>query len=93
VREDITLRTAETVTIEVVLALGVVEETVTVSAAQTQIETNESTIAQTIENRRSSELPLNGRQVRMLMQLTAGTLFTQTTFRATGFSGTRAWPT
>jgi hypothetical protein len=27
----------------------------------------------------------------MLMQLTAGTLFTQTTFGATGFSGTRAW--
>jgi len=27
----------------------------------------------------------------MLMQLTAGTLFTQTTFGATGLSGTRAW--
>ena len=27
----------------------------------------------------------------MLLQLTAGTLFTQTTFGATGFSGTRAW--
>ena len=27
----------------------------------------------------------------MLMQLTAGTIFTQTTFGATGFSGTRAW--
>ena len=27
----------------------------------------------------------------MIMQLTAGTLFTQTTFGATGFSGTRAW--
>ena len=38
-----------------------------------------------------SELPLNGRQVYMLLQLTAGTLFTQTTFGATGFSGTRAW--
>lgn len=91
VREGITLRTAETVTINIALSLGAIEETVTVSAATTQIETNESTIAQTIENKRISELPLNGRQVYMLMQLTAGTLFTQTTFGATGFSGTRAW--
>jgi carboxypeptidase family protein len=91
VREGITLRTAETVTVNIPLALGAVEETVTVSAASSAVESNESTTAQTIENKRISELPLNGRQVYMIMQLTAGTLFTQTTFGATGFSGTRAW--
>jgi hypothetical protein len=91
VREGITLRTAETVTVNIPLALGAVEETVTVSGASSAVESNESTIAQTIENKRISELPLNGRQVYMIMQLTAGTLFTQTTFGATGFSGTRAW--
>ena len=91
VREGITLRTAETVTINIQLAVGAVEETITVSAASSAIESNESTISQTIENKRISELPLNGRQVYMLMQLTPGTLFTQTTFGATGFSGTRAW--
>ena len=91
VREGITLRTAETVTVNLSLSMGAVEETVTVSAATTNIESNESTIAQTIENKRISELPLNGRQVYMLAQLTAGTIFTQTTFGATGFSGTRAW--
>ncbi len=91
VREGITLRTAETVTINIPLAIGAVEETITVSAASSAIESNESTVSQTIENKRISELPLNGRQVYMMMQLTAGTLFTQTTFGATGFSGTRAW--
>ena len=91
VREGLTLRTAETVTVNVTLSVGAVEETVTVSAATSNIESNESTISQTIENKRISELPLNGRQVYMLLQLTAGTLFTQTTFGATGFSGTRAW--
>ena len=91
VREGITLRTAETVTVDVQLAVGGLEETITVSAAASAIESNESTIAQTIENKRISELPLNGRQVYMLMQLTPGTIFTQTTFGATGFSGTRAW--
>ena len=87
VREGITLRTAETVTINIPLAIGAVEETITVSAASSAIESNESTISQTIENKRISELPLNGRQVYMMMQLTPGTLFTQTTFGATGFSG------
>jgi len=91
IRDGITLRTAETVTVNLSLSMGAVEETVTVSAATTNIESNESTIAQTIENKRISELPLNGRQVYMLAQLTAGTIFTQTTFGATGFSGTRAW--
>jgi hypothetical protein len=91
VREGITLRTAETVTINIALAVGTLEETVTVSAAASATESNESTVAQSIENKRITELPLNGRQVYMLMQLTAGTLFTQTTFGATGFSGTRAW--
>jgi hypothetical protein len=90
-REGLELHTAETVTVNVPLVVGTLEETVTVSAQTTAIESNESTIAQTIENKRISELPLNGRQVYMLMQLTAGTIFTQTTFGATGFSGTRAW--
>jgi hypothetical protein len=91
VREGLSLRTAETVTVNAVLSTGAVEETVTVSAATSNIESNESAISQTIENKRIAELPLNGRQVYMLLQLTSGTLFTQTTFGATGFSGTRAW--
>ena len=91
VRDGLTLRTAETVTLAIPLSVGGLEETVTVSAQASAIESNESTISQTIENKRISELPLNGRQVYMLTQLTAGTLFTQTTFGATGFSGTRAW--
>ncbi len=90
-REGIELHTAETVTVNIQLGIGAVEETITVSAATSAVESNESTFAQTIENKRITELPLNGRQVYMLMQLTAGTLFTQTTFGATGFSGTRAW--
>ena len=91
VREGLTLRTAETITVNVELPIGAIEETVSVTAAASHIESNETAIAQTIENKRLSELPLNGRQVYMLLQLTSGTIFTQTTFGATGFSGTRAW--
>src|SRR5262245_16198336 len=91
VRDGIVLHTAETATIAIKLELGRVEETVTVSAALSELETNQSVLSQTMDNKKVSELPLNGRQVYMLLQLTSGTLFTQQTFGATGFSGTRAW--
>jgi len=91
VRDGLTLRTAETITLNIELPIGAVEETVTVTGATSHVESNETAISQTIENKRISELPLNGRQVYMLLQLTSGTLFTQTTFGASGFSGTRAW--
>jgi hypothetical protein len=84
VREAIVLRTAETGTVNVQLQLGDVEETVTVVGGLSAVESNQSTLAQTMENKRVSELPLNGRQVYMLLQLTAGTFFTQTTFGSTG---------
>ena len=91
VREGIVLHTAETATIAVKLELGRVEETVTVRAGISAVESNQGVLSQTMDNKKVSELPLNGRQVYMLLQLTAGTLFTQQTFGATGFSGTRAW--
>lgn len=93
VRGGVVLRTADTVTVNISLSLGSVEETVTVSGMLSETETNQSTLGQAMENKRVAELPLNGRQVYMLLQLTAGTLFTQTTFGSTGFSGTRAWDT
>ncbi|PYR53671.1 MAG: hypothetical protein DMF91_28010, partial [Acidobacteria bacterium] len=91
VREGIVLHTAETATVNVQLALGAVEETVNVVGGLTEVETNQSVLSQTMDNKKVSELPLNGRQVYMLLQLTSGTLFTQQTFGASGFSGTRAW--
>ena len=62
VREGLTLRTGETVTLSIQLVVGALEETLTVSAHASALESNESTIAQTIENKRISELPLNGRR-------------------------------
>jgi hypothetical protein len=91
VRDGIVLHTAETATVNIQLGLGEVAETITVTAGLTEVETNQSVLSQTMDNKKVSELPLNGRQVYMLTQLTPGTLFTQQTFGATGFSGTRAW--
>jgi len=91
VRDGIVLHTAETAAIGIKMELGNLEETVTVSAGLSAVESNQGVLSQTMDNKKVSELPLNGRQVYMLLQLTAGTLFTQQTFGASGFSGTRAW--
>jgi hypothetical protein len=91
VRGGLVLHTAETATVAVKMDVGALEETITVTAGLSEVETNQSVLSQTMDNKKVSELPLNGRQVYMLLQLTSGTLFTQQTFGATGFSGTRAW--
>jgi outer membrane receptor protein involved in Fe transport len=91
VRGGLILHTAETATIAVKMDVGALEETVTVTAGLSEVETNQSVLSQTMDNKKVSELPLNGRQVYMLLQLTSGTLFTQQQFGASGFSGTRAW--
>jgi hypothetical protein len=91
VRDGIVLHTAEIATVNVQLSLGAIEETVNVVGGLTEVETNQSVLSQTMDNKKVSELPLNGRQVYMLLQLTSGTLFTQQQFGASGFSGTRAW--
>src|SRR5262245_39176317 len=93
VREGVVLRTAERATVDITLAVGNLDQTVTVTEELGNSNTDASTLGQVMENKRVSELPLNGRQAFMLLQLTAGTLFTQTTFGSTGFSGTRAWDT
>src|SRR5437762_1048857 len=63
VREGIVLRTAETVTLHIALTLGALEESVTVVGRTSEIETNQSVLSQTMDNKKVSELPLNGRQV------------------------------
>src|SRR5256885_13099120 len=63
VREGIVLHTAEIATINVQLALGAIEETVNVVGGLTEVETNQSVLSQTMDNKKVSELPLNGRQV------------------------------
>jgi Carboxypeptidase regulatory-like domain len=49
------------------LEVGAVSENVSVSAAASMVETKENTVAQVIEERRITELPLNGRQATQLI--------------------------
>lgn len=92
-RSGVVLNVGDKVTVNISLEVGDVAETVTVSAEILNTETSRSVLGQLMDNKGVSELPLNGRQVFMLMQLSSGVIFTQKQFGATGFSGTRAWDT
>jgi hypothetical protein len=54
------------------MAVGSTAETVTVSPSTTVIETRESQIGQTVDQKRIEDLPLNGRDVSSLVQLAPG---------------------
>jgi hypothetical protein len=93
VRTGISLEVGDRATVNMPLQVGQQTESVTVTAELAAIDTDRSVTNQLMDNKAVSELPINGRQVFMLMQLSAGTVFTQQQFGASGFSGTRAWDT
>src|SRR5262245_43804144 len=73
------------------LEAGQLQETVTITGDQQLIQTETAARGQNFDEAKVQELPLNGRQVYMLLNLTPGVVFTQEQFGATGFSGTRGW--
>ncbi len=93
VRTGVTLNVGDRATINIALEIGAQAESVTVTADLLTTDTDRSVLSQLMDNKGVSELPLNGRQIFMLVQLSSGTIFTQQQFGASGFSGTRAWDT
>ncbi len=75
------------------LEVGESTQKVTVTSAPPVIDTTSASQNAVLTGREIENLPLNGRQVYMLMGTTPGSQFTQETFGATGFSGTRGWDT
>lgn len=90
-RENITLMVADKVDLPLVLELGKVSEQVTVTAEVEVVQTADASGGMNFDSMMTSEYPLSGRQVYMLMDLTPGVLFTQEEFGTTGHSGTRNW--
>jgi len=61
-------------TININLSVGAVAETVSVVADAVEVDTRTATLNTVINQKQIGELPLNGRNVLQLMQLTPGTL-------------------
>ncbi len=73
------------------LEVGATTEQVTVTSAPPELETTTGSGNNLIPERELEAVPLNGRQVYMLIGTTPGSQFLQTQFGANGYSGTRGW--
>jgi hypothetical protein len=72
VKTGVTLDTSAKVSVDAVLVAGGLEETITVSADSTPLQTNTGQVAKTIEAKQIQELMLNGRNPFMLALLKPG---------------------
>ncbi len=90
-RENITLLVAEKLDLPLTLQVGNISQTITVAAEASPLQNADASGGLNFDSLQTSELPLNGRQVYMLMDLSPGVLFTQEQFGSSGYSGTRGW--
>jgi hypothetical protein len=73
------------------LQVGTIRETMEVTTAPALLETENASGGTIIDEKTLQNVPVNGRQVYMLIGTVPGSQFTQTTFGPGGFSGTRGW--
>jgi hypothetical protein len=71
-RPNILLRANENIQADAALQIGNVQETVTVDAQASQVDTRSATLNHTVDSRRVVELPLNGRNPADLVLLAPG---------------------
>ena len=90
-KADLTLLDSDKIVLPFQLEVGEVNQEVTVTATSDVLATGDASGGVNFDSTLTSELPLNGRQVYMLMSLSPGVMFTQEQFGASGYSGTRGW--
>lgn len=71
-RQGLTLAVDQIARLDFVMEVGQMSESVSVTAETPRLEQETSSLGQVIENKRIVEMPLNGRNVMSLIQLTAG---------------------
>jgi hypothetical protein len=72
VRSGAELTAADTITVDIQLKLGDVQQTIQVQAEASQIQTQNATVSSLITSQQVAEMPLNERSFTNLLQLTAG---------------------
>ncbi|HZY62317.1 MAG TPA: TonB-dependent receptor [Edaphobacter sp.] len=92
-RPGLILDVAQKINLNISLTPGGETETVTVNTNPIELATTDASGGTVMDPEKVQNLPLNGRQVYMLLSLTPGVRFTQTQFGAGGYSGTRGWDT
>ena len=72
--EDVALRVAQTVSVNVTLQVGSVTESIAVHAGRALLEVSDASLSQVIDDKQVLELPINGRNVMQLVSLSAGVI-------------------
>lgn len=90
---NLVLQVSGTVDLPVKLKVSSNANEVTVSTEEFNLATADASGGTVLDPEKVQNIPLNGRQVYQLIQLTPGAVFTQTQFGAGGFSGNRGWDT
>ncbi len=91
VQENVVVLAAQSRGVNFKLQVGSVSQAVTVTSTPPIIETASGSGGTVLQTRQVENLPLNGRQVYMLVRTTPGSQFLQQQFGASGYSGTRGW--
>lgn len=91
VQHNVVLQASQSYGLNFTLQVGATTQSVTVTAAPPQINTSSGSGGTMLTDRTIQSLPLNGRQIYMLIGTTPGSQFLQTQFGASGYSGTRGW--
>lgn len=76
-RQAITLAVGDKVNVDISMEVGALSESATVTAELTGVESNQSVMGQLMNSKAVAELPINGRQIFLLLPLSAGVLFTR----------------
>jgi hypothetical protein len=90
-RQNVQIDVSQKVNLNFSLQVGASQEEVRVQADLVGVNTADASGGTVMDPEKVQNLPLNGRQVYMLMMLTPGVRFTTTTFGPNGNSGTRGW--
>lgn len=91
VEQNVTVTTAQSQGLNFSLQVATVATQVTVTSAPPLLDTTSASGGAVLTTQEIGNLPLNGRQIYMLLSTTPGTQFLQTQFGASGYSGTRGW--
>jgi hypothetical protein len=89
-QKNVTVDVQQKVLVDIALPPGASAETVVVNEAPPQLQTQDASVGQVIEEREVKSLPLNGRNFTFLAQLSAGVTQDQADTRGLGNSGSFA---
>lgn len=81
---DITLAVNQTATLDVILEVGALEQTVSVEASAAEIESSTAELGTVVAEKQVMDLPLNGRNFTQLLSLTPGVAPVSVSQNATG---------